>query len=299
MKTQVFVLAISLLLLLLASACANATPIIPLPTPVPLPTYTPFPTYTPPPTFTPYPTFTPPPSATQVSTQSPSPSRTPTATPGKAYPSAFGIDYNQPEKYRAQGEQTPLANPAQFNALRRKEPSIAHLGEIYFWIKREFTTWSAGGKTIGAVTTEQLLAERRLGGCHDWGLVYASIARELGYPVVMIDTAGIAWAKKFLAGEKTPYLGHVFVEVFVGGTWVLVDSTNNWYVEENYNPANGVIPLKMGDETEGLFVMRKGADTWGYGIRSNAELTRLMEESARQTNLNALVRPPYTFQRFK
>jgi len=115
----------------------------------------------------------------------------------------------------------------------------------------------------------------------------------------MIDGAGIAWAKNFVAGQKGPYLGHVFVEVFVGGKWVLIDSTNNWYVEENYHPANGVIPLKMGDETEGLFVMRKGVDTWGYGIRSNAELTRLMEESARALDLKLLVKPPYTFLRFK
>jgi hypothetical protein len=112
----------------------------------------------------------------------------------------------------AQGEQTHLSNPSIVNSLRRKEQSIAHLGEIYFWIKREFTTWSAGGKTIGAITTDQLLAERRLGGCHDWGLVYASVARELGYPVVTIDTASITWAKQFQSGQKGAYVGHVFVK---------------------------------------------------------------------------------------
>jgi hypothetical protein len=229
----------------------------------------------------------------------PTPSHTPTLMASQRYHPAFGIDYGHPEKYLAQGEQTRLSNPAMLDTLRRKEQSIAHLGEIYFWIKREFTPWSAGGSTIGVATTDQLFKERRLGGCHDWGLVYASIARELGYPTVMIDTMGIAWAKGFLAGKKGPYLGHVFVEVFVLGKWVLVDSTNNWYVEENYNPADPIIPLKMGDETEGLFVIRKGVDTWGYGIRSNNELTRLMEDSARQLKIETLQFPPYNFQRFK
>jgi hypothetical protein len=232
------------------------------------------------------------------------PTRTPTLTASQRYQSAFGIDYGNPEKYLAQGEQTRLSNPKIVDSLRRKEQSIAHLGEIYFWIKREFTTWSAGGKTIGAITTDQLLTERRLGGCHDWGLVYASIARELGYPVVMVDTASIAWARQFLAGQKVGYVGHVFVEVFVEGKWVLVDSTNNWYVESGYDPANAVIPLKgsiagSNEETYGFFVMRKGVDTWGYGIRSNAELTRLMEDSARQLRIETLVHPPYNFQRFK
>ena len=231
------------------------------------------------------------------------PTRTPTLTASQRYPSAFGIDYGHPEKYLAQGEQTRLSNPVIIDPLRGKTLSIAHLGEIYFWIKREFTPRSAGGSTIGVATTDQLLKERRLGGCHDWGLVYASLARELGYPTVMIDTMGIAWAKGFLAGKKSPYLGHVFVEVFIAGKWVLVDSTNNWYVENGYDPANPLIPLKGGiagpnEETYGFLVMRKGVDTWGYGIHSNAELTKLMDDTARQVKLETLQYPPYNFRRF-
>ena len=278
-------MVVALFLLSWLVACASSTP-LPQPTPIPA-------------SPTALPTFAATALPTSTATATALPTPTPTFTARQRYASAFGIDYAHPEKYRAQGEQTRLSNPRLFDALRGKPPSIAHLGEIYFWIKREFTTWTAGGATIGAVTTDQLFQSRRLGGCHDWGLVYASIARDLGYPVVMIDTAGIAWAKGFLAGKKSPYLGHVFVEVFVADKWVLVDSTNNWYVEGDYDPANAIIPLKMGDETEGLFVMRKGADTWGYGIHSNAELTRLMEESARALKLDSLVKPPYTFLRFK
>jgi hypothetical protein len=292
MKTNVFALVAIIFLLVASSvACATPSPTAPPPTATLLPTSTLAPTFTP----SPQPTLTLTPSPTPTAP----PTRTPTLTASQRYQSAFGIDYGAPEKYLAQGEQTRLSNPKIIDALRGKPQSIAHLGEIYFWIAREFKPWSAGGATIGVSTTDKLFAERRLGGCHDWGLVYASIARELGYPTVMIDAAGIAWARKFLAGQKTPYLGHVFVEVFVTGKWVLVDSTNNWYVEENYNPANPIIPVKMGDETEGMFVMRKGVDTWGYGIRSNQELTRLMEDSARQFNLTTLQFPPYNLQRFK
>ena len=295
MRTSAFtVVAVSLLIVAFTVACASAPPTAP-------PTFPPMPI--PPPTNTRAPTLTPSPQPTATSAPSPTPTmlptRTPTFTASQRYQSAFGIDYGHPEKYLAQGEQTRLSNPVIIDPLRGKTPSIAHLGEIYFWIKREFTPWSAGGSTIGVATTDQLLKERRLGGCHDWGLVYASLARELGYPTVMIDTMGIAWAKGFLAGKKSPYLGHVFVEVFIAGKWVLVDSTNNWYVEEDYNPANPVIPLKMGDETEGLFVMRKGVDSWGYGIRSNQELTRLMEDSARQLKVETIQFPPYNWQRFR
>ena len=79
------------------------------------------------------------------------------AKPGTAYNLAFGIHYDQPEMYLHQGDQTRLSNPTLINSLRGKSQSIAHLGEIYFWIKREFTTGAAGGKTIGVTTTESFL----------------------------------------------------------------------------------------------------------------------------------------------
>jgi hypothetical protein len=308
MKTNVFAVAAMSLFMAFSVACASASPTAPPSTATLFPTHTRVPTSTPSPqpTFTSAPTPTPTALPTRTPTPTPTalPTRTPTLTASQRYQSAFGIGYGNPEKYLAQGEQTRLTNPKVIDSLRGKTPSIAHLGEIYFWIKREFKTWSAGGKTIGAITTDQLLTERRLGGCHDWGLVYASIARELGYPVVMIDTASIAWAKQFQVGQKGPYVGHVFVEVFVDGKWVLVDSTNNWYVESGYDPANAVIPLKgsvagSNEETYGFLVMRKGVDTWGYGIRSNQELLRVMEDLARQLKIEALVYPSYNFQRFK
>jgi len=276
----------------LSIACATVTPTA-LPAPTSAPTLSPTPDL---PTPTPSPRSTQPPS--------PTPRPTPTETPAPRYTNAFGIDYAQPRKYLAQGEQTRFSNPAIVNSLRRQVQNVAHLGEIYFWIKREFTTWSAGGKTIGARTTDQLFAERRLGGCHDWGQVYASVARELGYPAVKVDAVSIAWAKQFQSGQKVPYVGHVFVEVFVAGKWVLMDSTNNWYVENGYDPTNPTIPLQgsiagSNQETLGFYVMRKGVDTWGYGIRSAGELNRLMEESARLLKLDTLQYPPYNFQRFK
>ncbi|MCX6029145.1 MAG: hypothetical protein NT169_07555 [Chloroflexi bacterium] len=92
--------------------------------------------------------------------------------------------------------------------------------------------------------------------------------------------------------------------MFVAGKWVLVDSTNNWYVENGYDPANPIIPLQGGiagpnEEAYGFYVMRKGMDTWGYGVRSVTELNRLMEESARQLTTEVVAYPQYAFQRFK
>lgn len=230
----------------------------------------------------------------------------PAPDPPVRYQSAWGIDYASPQNYLQQGGQTRIPDPALLDDLRQEQAAhpddpLYMLGRIYRWIQANFETWRAGGATIGQVTSADLLASRQLGGCHDWGLVYISLARELGYPAVMMDSLGLPWADGFQSGRQGPYQGHVFVEVYIDSRWVLVDSANNWYVQDGYDPANPVIPL--GDPAGpggpyGYYVMRKGLDTWDYGIRDVSALNTLMEDTARQLDLTALVYPPYVFQKF-
>lgn len=224
-------------------------------------------------------------------------------TPGPAYGWAFGIDYAHPAHYLAQGEQSQISDPTVLDGLRAEEQSLNHLGDVYRWLKSTFATYAAGGKTIGVVTVDQLLVERRLGGCHDHALVYAAVVRGLGYPAVMVRTDSIAWVERFQAGEPNPHVGHVFVEVYLDGRWVLIDSTGGWYVAHGYDPANPVIPLRgtiagSSEEVYGFYVERKGIDIWDFGIHSPEESTQAMDELARQLNLEGIVYPDYDFLRF-
>jgi hypothetical protein len=233
----------------------------------------------------------------------PAPTAAPTPISTIAYQPAFGIDYAHPDRYLAQGEQSQISDPTVLDPLRTGDRSMAHLRDTYRWLKREFEAYGAGGRTIGVVTVDQLLEERRLGGCHDHGLVYAAVARELGYPAVMARTASIAWVGQFQAGEEGPHVGHVFVEVYLDGRWVLVDSTNGWYVAHGYDPANSVIPLTgniagSSEEVYGFIVEVKGIDTWAMGIHSPAESRQTMEDFAVQLDLASIVYPEYEFQRF-
>lgn len=247
--------------------------------------------------------------ATPTAAPTPTDTATPTSQPTPEavsvnYQMAFGINYARPEEYLAQGEQTQISNPALLDPLRTQEQSMAHLGDIYRWLQSEFTRNSAGGGTIGVVTVDQLLAERQLGGCHDYALVYAAVVRHLGYPAVMADSYSIAWIEQFQAGEPgRQHIGHVFVEVYLAGKWVLVDPTNGWYVEDGYDPADPVIPLRgaiagSSDEIYGFYVGRKGSDTWACGFTSVSELTQAMDELARQLDLEAIAYPEYVFEHF-
>jgi hypothetical protein len=255
-------------------------------------------------TTTPSPTAPPDITPTATHTHTPIPTLIPPPTPEFTYQPAFGIDYANPEQYLDPGDQTRISSPEMLDQLRSNTKSLSHLRRIFLWKRKKFENYSAGGATIGVVTIDQLLEERRLGGCNDHGLVFASVVRESGYPAVMVFTASIAWMELFQADEAEQYIGHVFVEVYLDGKWVLIDSTNGHYVEEDYDPANPVIPLKgaiagSSEEVYGFYVTHKGIDQWDLGIHSRSDRYAMMDEAADQVVLESLVYPPYTFKNFK
>jgi transglutaminase-like putative cysteine protease len=177
------------------------------------------------------------------------------------------------------------------------------LALIYDWLKTEFTHYRARGTTIGTATVDQLLLSRELGGCHDFALVFAAVSREFGYPAVMIDTYSISWIEQFQKGEAEGHIGHVFVEVYLDDKWILVDPTNGWYVEYDYDPSNPIIPLKgsiagSSKEIYGFYAELKGLDSWSYGIYNNADLTQKMDEFASEYDLSDINYPKYQFFHF-
>ena len=212
----------------------------------------------------------------------------------------FGIDYSHPKQYIEQGRQTLLTQaelaelaPEIVPRLNSRPAGLEQLANLFDWLRSDFASSNPGGSTIGATTARELLQSKSLSGCHDFALVFAAVARALGYPAVLADTAGLDWLKTAATGAKGRYIGHVFVEVFVDGRWILVDATNGPYVATGYDPGNPVIPLG-----KGYYAMRKGADTWGYGINSNQQLQQLMDETAKQLQGATFARPTYEIQKW-
>jgi hypothetical protein len=241
---------------------------------------------------------------TATPTPLPTPTITPISTPDIVYTPAFGIDYANPEKYLVPGTQTTISSPELLDHLRTGEHSITHLRRIFLWMKKEFEGYSAHGATIGVVTVDQLFEERLLGGCNDHGLVYVSMLRELGYPAVFVNSVSIAWVELYQVGDPEQHIGHTFVEVYVDGRWVLIDSTNGHYVEDGYDPSNPVIPLEgaiagSNDEIYGFYVSQKGIDQWDLGIHSVEDMFAVMDHTADQIILEALAYPSYTFESFR
>lgn len=205
------------------------------------------------------------------------------ALPAAAAAQLYGEapDYKRPELYLKPGPQSAVDTAP---GVLREEigvSSSAAAGElvpaVFNWLAGGFKATAEGGRLIGKTTAAGLMKERRLSGCHDWALVFSAVLRRLGYPAIMADAAGIEWARGYKPGGT--FSGHVFVEAYIGGRWTLIDSASGRYVTD-YDPSNPVIPMAIGGETAGYYVMFKGTDPAVYGITTDGELGLKMKDFA-------------------
>jgi hypothetical protein len=215
-----------------------------------------------------------------------------TSTEGSAYflvtnyGFVFGIDYANPNLYLCPGEQSDLKDEyvnivSSETGVPINNPTMANLTKIFQWYIDHFTSYAGGGALIGKVTANQIFETHLISGCHDASLIISSLLRKFGFPAVMIDTASIQWAFDYHNGLTQSFVGHVLSEIYVDSKWILLD-TNGAYIS-NYNPYNPYIPpLNPGYSPTpiGLYVMLKGIDTWGYGIRSPDDLRVVMIDFA-------------------
>lgn len=210
----------------------------------------------------------------------------------------YGIDYDNPDKYLQPGKKTTIK--AEYLEAIRQEMSVSgktmdDLRVIFLWKQLKFQKMYAQGKFIGKSSVNSILKEGLLTGHHDDGLLMVAIFREFGFPAVMVEAVGLQWAYDYKKGKADMFLGHVYVEVFVEGKWILMDTTSNRYIED-YNPLDPVIPLPTKFAPTGFYVMFKGVDTTAYGIKSYGALKKKMKEYAKTIKGLTVTPPKYTIK---
>jgi len=213
-------------------------------------------------------------------------------------PNSYGIDYDNPDKYLQPGEKTTIKK--EYLDTIRQEMSVSgktmdDLRVIFLWKQLKFRKMYAQGKLIGKSSVNSILKEGMLTGHHDDALLMVAVFREFGFPAVMVDAVGVQWAFDYKEGKTVTFVGHVYVEVFVEGKWILMDTTSNRYIED-YNPLDPVIPLPTKLEPKGFYVMLKGVDTAAYGIKSYGALKKKMKAYAKTIKGLTLTPPKYTIK---
>jgi len=192
------------------------------------------------------------------------------------------IEYNNSSRYLTNGRLSNLSE-GNFDKVKNFIKPYTVTGSNYELIKNiymymnntsNFKPYAAGGSLIAKRTVDQIFTDGTLSGCHDWGLVLISIIRKFNIPAIFVDTAYVKWADDYLSNKSIPFQGHVFVEAFVDNKWILLNSTQNEYIE-NYDPMNPLIGFRL--DFSNFYVMFKGIDPIDYGIKNNSDIQEAMK----------------------
>jgi hypothetical protein len=151
------------------------------------------------------------------------------------------IDYSRPQDYLALHKS--LGNPEHVRkiaaALEAESPERTLIA-IGHWIDTNLKCDNAAAYCWRDF--DQVVDSNVYGGCADHSLVFGALARACGIPTVWVKTMDSDWIREFRAKRTCEsWRGHVFLEVYLGGRWRLLDATN-LRLHDDYDPATRILP---------------------------------------------------------
>ena len=115
-----------------------------------------------------------------------------------------------------------------YNSKVEKNPNYTKIESLYLWINHviKFSGDENFVEKSKFQRTAQEIWESGLAvGCSDYAILFATFARQLGWPTTILATAEIEWFKKLQSGKNMHHSGHYFCECYFNGRWLLVDPT--------------------------------------------------------------------------
>jgi len=167
-------------------------------------------------------------------------------------PTFEGIDYASPQSYldipASLGDRERITEQAQALKGRNERATIRKVLE---WIEANLTC--DGDKAYAWRNYDDVVRERCYGGCADQAIVCGALLRAAGLPTVWVKTMDVAWIWDFKQGRPfEAWSGHVFLEVYVDGKWLLLDAGAK-LLYTNYSPQSRILPGNR-------FAYHKGSD---------------------------------------
>jgi len=184
------------------------------------------------------------------------------------------LDFSDPARFLLPGPQSELveAGPV-LRACGSPGATLSGIRRVVEW-KKSWRNEPAGGRWVGTRTVRSLIESRLLTGCHDHALLLAAVLRAIGIPALMVDCAGLEWARDF-PDRRRDFAGHVFVLAWVEKRWILLDSTSDRYLDP-FDPRSDRFRFPVGDQ-ERFAVLFRGIDPASYGVTNLLALNRAME----------------------
>lgn len=197
----------------------------------------------------------------------------------------YNIDHSKPEVFLKNGPQT--SNNAYQGDLKNfnTNKNLSTLMEIYKYIS-ETKYHNGEGEKFGR-SVDDIMESKLLTGCTDYGLLFASLARDKGIPTIFLQTARIDWIYDRVRNMDSGITGHILIEVYIDGKWRLVDSTaGRYYPDYDYNN------FSLND---GYYVFAKSIEVWDSGVKNEQENSSMMSDLFKNFNVDAYKDPVYDY----
>ena len=119
---------------------------------------------------------------------------------------------------------------------------------------------------------DRLFADQTLGGCAEFALAELALIKAMGFQARLALTANDKWIKRWRENDLATPNGHSFIEVRLGGKWLLLDPTY-FNIYGDYAPGAPYLP---GNE---IFMIRC-ADFWEIGVENVDAANALLRQKA-------------------
>lgn len=154
------------------------------------------------------------------------------------------IDYANPSKYLQITSQLELDDETKKYADENFNDAkdITTIRQIMRHILNEYRDNNVASATDLDLIARDIVKQGYATGCTQFATLFQALCEYKGIPTVVVETLDLDWINSVngSTGNINKILGHVYVECFVNGKWILIDPTSARLVE-NYAPGKQVI----------------------------------------------------------
>jgi hypothetical protein len=158
-----------------------------------------------------------------------------------AQPTVDSIDYSAPESYLEIAETLGDRERIMKQALKLKgRDDQATVRRVMEWMDTELSY--DADKAYTWRNFDDVVREGCYGGCADQGIACGVLLKALGIPTVWVKTMDVSWIWDFKKGRPyKSWSGHVFLEIYLDGKWVLLDPGAK-LIYPDYSPKARILP---------------------------------------------------------
>lgn len=163
------------------------------------------------------------------------------------------IDYSNPQKYLQVTSHLEL-DDATKKFADEQVPEIADvksLEKAISIIRNKFKFNFDVNKTDLYMSAKEIIKQGYLTGCSQTATIFQAILEYKGIPTTVVSCISVGWANDVQAGKQSPHLivGHMYVEAFIGGNWILVDPTGGTVFKDYSSNDINIYSMKDSENT--------------------------------------------------